>query len=362
MVDPHVTICLRHARPLFPLWRETKQFDRYDVTAQFKRLAPAILNGDFDGPSDGRKVTAFDAWFDARLTGVQSSSWLDQQPLFAAANFCRLLGHSLLRFVTSAPTDVAQERPWLLYQMGFEVAREGASAVKDVLVRLQKLTDAPHEGPKLTYPGLYNRLAHDYRDNPDYSEFCALLRDHMLETWPLGPGDILFGAPITCRKLHSVRTAAQEYGIDQRRLRKMLTSKGIIPEDHKDRSDAGCTFDAAEAHSFLQGLVTFMDAKAYMEFLGLNRSQFDFMVADGFLTPDIHDKMTKPRWNPRIGRALLDQLSLGAKQIHRSSPAWCSLAKSAQRLKINPGEIARAIQTGKLQHVAVHTRFNGFAA
>jgi hypothetical protein len=50
---------------------------------------------------------------------------------------------------------------------------------------LQKLPGGPHNGPKKLFPKMYDRLSYDYVDDPDYDIFRQILRQHMLETWPL---------------------------------------------------------------------------------------------------------------------------------------------------------------------------------
>lgn len=156
---------------------------------------------------------------------------------------------------------------------------------------------------------------------PDDAEFCNFLDDHMLETWLLGHRDTLFGSPVTRRKRHSERRAAAEFSIDKGHLRKMLTDWGITDwgitsEEQKGRPGAWCTFDVEASRPILQDLVTLLDAKAYREFFGLGRSQFDLLVEDGLLVLDIQSRATKARWNPRIGRAPLQNV---AKPFRKAS-------------------------------------------
>ncbi|ACM03571.1 hypothetical protein [Cereibacter sphaeroides] len=66
--------------------------------------------------------------------------------------------------------------------MGFEVASQRKEAIRDALRRLQKLADGPQDGPKKIFPLLYDRLSHDYRDDPTFEAFRRILRDHMMET------------------------------------------------------------------------------------------------------------------------------------------------------------------------------------
>ncbi len=355
---PHVTLCLTHAIPLVPLWKVHQLHDRYDSAPHLQKLAPDIIAGQLDG--EARAVTDFELWFDARLAGDRPGTWLDTHPLHVAATFCRLLGHALTRHETTAPSDIGPDLHWILYQMGFEVARHGEDAIRAALIGLQELPGGPHDGPKKIFPKLYDRLAHDYRDSPDYAPFRQLLREHMLETWPLGPGDDLLGEPVITRRLHSVRTAAQATGVDQRRLRKFLTAEGIVRSDGKP--DAWEVFDADATGKTLEGVRELLPAKGFAALLSMNRSQFDLLVADGVLIPAVTGERIKAVWDPVAGRLLLDRLFTGAVQLRQAQHGWAHVSKSAQRLKMNPGVILRAILDGRVTRVGNHADFEGYKA
>ncbi|KMK68180.1 TniQ family protein [Puniceibacterium sp. IMCC21224] len=354
---PDVTICLSHEHPLVPLWRETQPFARYDTVAQFRSIAPAIVAGDFD--REIRELTDFDEWLEARLVDGPGNGWLDMHPLHAASTFCFLLGSARMRHETTAPSDVDPEDRWALLQMGYEVARHGPKSITTALQRLQDLPGDPHQGPKAIYPVLYDRLSRDYADVPAYAPFRAILRDHLLETWPLNAGDDLLGEPVERRRLHSVRSAARETGIDPRRMRKMLESAGILNDD---RPDAWAVFDAAAAAPLLDSLTTLLPAKSFAEGLGMSRSQFDRLAEDGVLAPKLTDATTKNIWDPREGQAFIDSLLAGAEPLRQAQHRWAHISKSAARLKIRPGDIVRAIQAGRIRRVGNHSDFDGYKA
>ncbi|ULB11860.1 TniQ family protein [Cereibacter azotoformans] len=357
---PHVTLCLDHHHPLVPLWRDPQPGSRFESAARFREIADAILAGRHD--QETREPTDFDLWIDARLSGTAQGGWLDAQPLHAAATFCHLLGTALLRLEQVLPAWVRRSDRWALYQMGFEVASQGKEAIRNALRRLQKLADGPQDGPKKVFPLLYDRLSHDYRDDPNFEAFRRILRNHLVETWPLGPGDELMGEPVTERRLHSVRTAAQATGIDQRRMRRMLAAAGIVPEAAEGTCDAWETLDAAAAQPILDDLTALMPANAFAEFIGASRSQFDLLVKDGVLAPALDAPGVKAVWSPVQGRAFLDGLLSRAVPLAKVPRGWEHLPKSAQRLKIGPGAIVTAIREGRIPGVGRLEGVKGYAA
>ena len=354
---PHVMICLKHEHPLVEMWHQSEATARYDTAAHFARISPAIMSGKFD--QDQREPTDFDIWIDNRISGSQTETWLDQHDLHAASTFCRMLGHALLRHEMSAPSSAHPDSRWALYQMGFDVARHGVIAIREALQGLQDLPCNPQQGPKAIFPLLYDRLAHDHRGDLAYEPFSAILRQHLLETWPLGIGDELMGEPVTERRLHSLHTAARETGIDPRRLRAMLINAGLLDDS---KNDAWATFDAHAAAEILAHLTELLDAKNFCEAFSMTRSQFNLLVADRVLVSALKLAGTKNIWSPRQGQALLDELLQGAEQLRQAQHGWEHISKSAQRLKLRPKAIIDAIKDGRINRVGNHSDFDGYAA
>lgn len=358
---PHVSMCLIHNTPLVPLWREANMQSRFDSVPKLAEREADILSGKLDG--EGRGPLPFDEWLDARLAGAEfPETWLDKHPLHAACNFCRLLGTARLRLEGIPPSRMTQEDRPILYEMGFQVARHGRAAIIKTFEALQRKPGSPHEGPKAIYPVLYDRLAYDYRDHPDYAPFRALLREHMLATWPLGPGDDLLGEPVRGRRLHSVRTAAQATGVDQRRLRKALAAAHIVPDAENGLPDAWEVFDAEEVVPILEGLTEMVTAKDMAVLINATRSQFDLLVADGVLVPDLQAADVKTVWHPDQGRRFLESILTGARQLRQAQHGWEHISRSAQRLKTGPGKIISAIRDGRITQVGNRMEREGYAA
>ena len=104
---PHVTLCLEHHHPIVPLWKESKPLLRFDSARHLASLTPDIMAGKLTRES--REPTGFETWLDDRLESHNGGTWLDQFHLHAACNYCLMLGTTLLRHFTSAPSAVPDE-------------------------------------------------------------------------------------------------------------------------------------------------------------------------------------------------------------------------------------------------------------
>ena len=184
----------------------------------------------------------------------------------------------------------------------------------------------------------------------------------MLSTWPLGPGDELLGEPVKVRRLHSVRTAAQATGMDQRRLRKTLAAAGIVRDAEHGLPDAWEVFDATSAAPILESMTELITAKYMAASINATRSQFNLLVEDGVLVPDLDAADVKAVWQPAQGQRFLDSILTGAQQLRQAQHGWEHLSKAAQRLKIRPVEIIEAIRDGRITRVGNRMEWEGFAA
>lgn len=339
------------------LWKEAAPSLRYDTAAQFANISDHILADDV--PFKRRNPTTFEVWFDQRLAGQpHATTWLDDHPLHAAAVFCRLLGAALLKLQDLRLSELKPGSDWACYHLGFETARHGEEAILKELRKLNQRAE-PRLGPKAVFPVLYDRLSREHVQDPDFAVYRDVLARHLLESWPLGPGDDLLGAPVTERKLHSVRTAAGETGIDIQRLRKMLEAANMI---NADLPDNWAVFDAEKARPMMASLLSFMSAREFYEMHHIGRSQFNLLVEDGILQPSLQNAKTKYIWNPRKGRELVDRLLVGAETIQQAQHGWETIGKATQRLQLRPGEIIKAIWDGRIQLVARNVQFDGYAS
>lgn len=354
-----ITLCAKHERPLSPLWRVSAKQDRYDIVPRMAEIASAIASGALDQKT--REPNEFDLWIANRIAGRSSDIWLDQFSLYPAAHFCELFGRALWTVEIPKSQKFAPEEAHLAFWLGFEFAKDGESGVRLGLSSLQEFEGAPTDGPKKKFGDLYDRLTFDLT-NEDYAPFRNLLRDHILKTWPLGPGDDLMGEPVLTRHLHSVLTASREYGIDSRRLRKLLVSAGVVRPVEQGRSDAWELFTPEDAEPVLSRLETLVSATDLQDALLISRMNFESLRKDGYFAPKLEGADHKPLWDLREARNFLDGLLQGAEPVYVPMHNWAYLANAAVRLRVSPGTIIRLIEEGRLHRVGKHVSRDGFPA
>ncbi|MDE4306342.1 TniQ family protein [Phaeobacter gallaeciensis] len=354
-----VSLCVKHHHPLVPLWSERQVTLRYDSASRLAEIAQDVRSEKLD--TKLREPREYDQWIEARLLDQRTSSWLDQFELYAAAHFCELLGRAILAFWHPKSNKFTPEKDWLSFDMGFHFANKGEDRIRTALTELQTGIGEPTDGPKKKFGALYDRLAFDLKGE-EYAPFRKLLRDHITATWPLGPGDDLMGEPVLERRVHSVRTAARELGMDPRRLRKLLVDVDLVRPIETGKDDQWELFDAKKAQPHLDRLNTLVSAKDFQSALNMSRNQFELLREEDYFAPAVDNGDHKPLWDVRAAHKFFEKLLTGAEPIYVPMHNWGDLPKIAQSLQISPGTILSFLERGKVQRVGRHMTREGYRA
>ena len=340
-----VSVCLDHSHILVPLWDKSNRTARYDYSERLPEILPKLMNSDFD--QQYVKPSPHDHWIDERLATGQDKTWLAQHSLYAATTLCRLLGTELLRLDPPTLLDaIAQRRS--AQAIGFDVARQGEVAIRDALDALAAFANGAHDGPKKAFGGLYSSLNKDYLDEEAFAPFRDLLKDCILDVWPVAVGEGLLGVTQTVRKLHSVSSAATETGIGAFLLDQFLVAADAFDEDDA-RPVARKTFDAAKYAGLLSEIPTLVGPIEMELAMGATRSQFASLAADGVLVPRIDIPTIKSPWRVSDGLALVAELKEMAVPIDPTGKSWESIQRAKSRASINVGTIIAAIRDGRLK-------------
>ncbi|BAQ69526.1 hypothetical protein NHU_02375 [Rhodovulum sulfidophilum] len=123
--------------------------------------------------------------------------------------------------------------------------------------------------------------------------------------------------PVLERKVHSVRTAVRELGMEPRRLRKLLV-------------------DAKTARPHLDRINARVSAKDFQDALSMSRSQFDLLRKEGHFRPAIEGGDHKPLSDVRAAHRHLESLLSGAEPIYVSMHAWMTSGRPRKASRPSP--------------------------
>ena len=225
--------CIKHDIAILPVGPMPQAAYTHDFAvlvrrelAQIRRLAAEPVR---------RKVSAFDRNFLARLQGQPvEKNWLNSVGFSAAARACEIFGAVSL-FGTRPKLTQLTDGEWARAgAAGFELVKGGIATARDFLFDLQRAPGlGATSGPQQMFGRIYQWLEFGSEDH-ELEPVRTMLRDHIVETLPVGPGDTVLGQEVQQRRIHSIRSAALQHGVHQKTTRKVLTLAGIARAKRDD--------------------------------------------------------------------------------------------------------------------------------
>ncbi len=331
-------VCVRHSHPLVPLWKSANPRDRYDIGARLREIAGDILSGALDQLQT--PPSAYDLWLDRRLHDGQDETWLKQKCLFAATTFCRLLGQALLREDQSEATC----NVGAFHAAGFDVARHGLKAIREALDRIASGATGHLDEPNKAFGALYPALN---TEEDGFAPFRRILRECILDNWPIRAGEVLLGEVVTERRMHSVVTAAKEIGVGAAVIEHFLIEAGAIPRQD-DRPRSRRVFDAQAHAALLTELPTLVGSITMRKAMGATKRELLMLEQEGLLIPRTRVPKVKSPWRISDGAALVAELEGRAVPVADDDCDWETLRLAATRVKLSLSTLIEAIREERL--------------
>lgn len=334
-----VSMCCQHQRPLEPLWEALRPVDRYDTGKHFPGHLERILERETKGSI--QRPTPYDLWLDERLETGKDPTWLAGHGLFAATTMCSLLGATLSSGSSKSNGDRSTA-----HQTGFAVLAEGEESLRTALQQQADSAGGAHVAPHQTFGKLYAALG-DYLADIQFTPFRTILRECILETWPIAAGDVVLGETVPERILHTPTTAAKETGLGTRLVEQFLVDAGAIPEND-DRPFARRTFDAVKYSDLLAEIVTLVGPLEMQAAIGATKAQLRSLRDDGVLVPRIAKSKIKSPWRIADGLDLLSELDALAVSISEGKDGWEDIQSASKRKRLRVGNIIEAVRQAEL--------------
>ena len=336
-----VSVCVRHGHPLVLLWEVAKPHFAHDVGHHLRPIAPLILAGRFDRPRI--EPSPFDRWLDRRLEDGHDDTWLAQLSTFATATVCRLLGQELLRLEGRKDME-ATDMLRASQAAGFAVAGSGEAAIRTALDRLAAAAPGYNDTAAKAFGDLYDQLARGYAADTGFDPFRRILRECILDTWPIAPGTEVLGEVLAERRLHSVRTVIDELGT-LRDLAVVLEDLGVLEKDDPRPANRR-VFDAKRHAPLLDEIAKLVGPRVLRPAMGASRSELEALIADGVIRPFTKAPNVKARWRLADGLALVADLRAAAAPVQSGARGWESILLARHRTGLGADTIIAAIRDG----------------
>lgn len=344
-----VRICPIHQRPILTVGKPRAKAFWLDVGhglcgKSLERLAAA--------PYVAAEPSDLQTWTVNRLEGGDGGGWLCSQAVGQAVRACEMLG-VLFEFGPTPNLKAFSDEDWdRAGRAGYAVAAGGEDAIRDALLAVQRKHSKGHAGPQAKFGRLYQWLEFN-KSGRDRGPIKDLLRRHIIETMPVGEGDLVLGAPVERRKIHSVYTLVQQTGLHAKRLRKAVIALGVAPDATLDQDPNAIVFDAVEGERLAAVLKDSVPQSALPAELNCSRNHAKVLFEAGILVPvigvDRNHRLREKAFDRADLTSLLAALADGAERVAETSDGFYDLSGTSSRAMTDTATLIRLILGRRLQ-------------
>lgn len=307
-------------------------------------------------------ASPFEAYLLARIWGdAVPVPMLEELPWYAAARACEMMGAVSLHGPRVRRSRLTELQWREAGDEGYRIAVAGDDAFTDLLTRLHAQVQAIADGrPRRKVGRFYEWLSSEEKDAA-YAPIRNRITAHLIATTAVGPGDEIFGKPVTARRMHSIHTLSQETGEHPKRLRKLLARQGLIGEDSRDLSDDQVVFPAGAAAGLALEVTGALSLKRAGHYLNAPRVQMTLLHEAGLIRP-LAGKGSDLR--PVFARAELDgflaRLLADAEPVIVPPEGLATIPDAAKRANCSAREIVTAILERALTFIGQRAGTRGY--
>lgn len=310
-----------------------------------------------------RPPSDFEHYQNARLVGdAPREGWLDTLPFSVATKACEVFGASAefgTRFNISSLSEADLARAGAT---GYAILKNGVDGAKDYLSTL-------HRNPNLKgisgYPEVYGTiylwLTSNRRHSLDFEPVRQVVREHILDTMPVGVGETVLGKPVEQRRFHSIRTLSVELNATEKTVRRNLGAVGIVDNNDR-RPDHKVTFPVEPASSFITRVFQGQSQVELRANVNMPELVLKGIIKKGYIRPIVDVKGIKPRYHPADLQEFMERLLIAAVAVERPLPDQVSIEQASRNARCEAVDIVAFILNGQLSWVGTLNGVRGYAA
>lgn len=190
-------------------------------------------------------------YIENRLAGEQGPLWLDGQQIDLAARACEMLG-LILTAGTHVNMKTVTQSEWIeAGSVGYDFASRGDDGLREGfhLAFERFLARGLKGGPQKVFGRLYQWLQFN-KASKSCGPIREVLREFILDNFPVEAGADLLGSPVDRQRVHSVFSLARKTGEHQKTVNRAAVLTGLIDGDPL-RLQAHHVFDASTGEDLI---------------------------------------------------------------------------------------------------------------
>lgn len=355
-----IRICRRHGIALVRRsnTRHSEKFQHMDEVApddaELARLV-AAAEAAAEAGAERRAPSALQDYIETRLAGGAGPAWLDAQPIDQAVRACEMIGTLVSHEVTRRLPALSPSALDAAGAVGFRHAERGEAGFREALRQVQDRPGAHHRngGPQAAFGFLYAALQFN-RTGRSPGPIREVVRDHILDTFALEAGTVLFGEVVSTPRKHSVQTLARRFSEHPKTVRRALALAGLIDADGAAGADSRVV-DAAPAEALIATLSSALSARALTGHLNCNRMQAELLVRSGLIARIIDEPGRARGATGLVARAdadaFLARLLAAGRKVDAPSEGMTDIVTAAGKSRWPVPDIVAALLAVRLTQV-----------
>lgn len=319
-------------------------------------VAPWIAQGHGNRPLSRRRApSSFETYLLDRLEGRAMGCWLDEMPFYAVARTCEMLGAVAVHGRNPRLKRLENDDWVVAGAEGFAAASGGPAALDRFLGDLMATYPGDRATPvgPMAWFGRFHQWLNYVTTDPAYDPIRNVMVRCVAERAPFHPNERMFGKPIPYRKVHSLRSAAHETGLEAKRLRKALDHAGHLAPGHEHLPDHEVLFSAPAVRDMLRQLATALTLTDVASRLAIDWRQAKQLVDAGFINPmDPAVTGTASSWfSPTELDVLLGTLLTGSDTVQEIPANACAVPRAVRRAQCRLADMVELVRSGSLRWV-----------
>lgn len=238
--------------------------------------------------------------------------------------------------------------------------RRGPDVIRRVLHDHSTEADGFLEEPQKAFGSVWKDMRGFHQESEAFKTFADIVRAVVLEIWPIAEGAVVLRQEVSQRRLHSVRTAAMELRVTERRLRLLLAEASVISADDP-RPDSRAVFDAQAHGEALRAIRSLVTDPQMRRTVGITEAELRALQQEGVLQPRKRLPSRSASLAGGDGQALDDELNALADTQPKTAKLE-TIQRAQAKSKVSVGRIIAAIRARQIRvHAAPsNTSYHGF--
>ena len=294
-------------------------------------------------------VRPLEGYLRDRIVHGPGEAWLDRQAFHVVHLLSEALGTLTLQSPAGKAHGLGLTDLVAAGSAGFEVIREGPTAVRAFLLELWHRAGRPTQAYAQLFRPVMRCLLERRRD-PEFDELRELIREFVLDTFHVPAGTSLLGQPCGQPRIHTLATAARTGSVARSRLARQLEVSGqVVAPGTKDGTNHKALFSAEEVAIAVGEIRNLASMAAAGARLGLNRHQMERLCAEGLFQPKFEQARALPVYGEDEILRFVGSLRAVCRFNGDPDPDWQPLPAVAVRTHCSTGSLIRLAQAGTLR-------------